>query len=326
MREMSKTVLGIGVALAGLLVLAGVVRADGDRRGFYVGAELGLADALSSDSFLSGISHPTRCDTLLYADPSHAPQDAGCTTRQARTIYTTDFDPGLGFAGAVSAGYALEAGPRVELEYLYRNQGGDASTLPAARGNETTQTKANEWLRSPSARIDNFHSHQVFLNAYYDFVNASRWTPYLGAGIGWSRTSTRYSNQFLRRTVSAGYLDAFRSTLSADHLAHFRQVGLDPDEVARAAAGTSSSLSGRLTDDLFGFQLLAGLDYALGERTSIGLKVRWARFEDMIDGAVWDVVRNHAPVLADGKTPYKVRIKTDTIQYWAVTFGLKYHF
>ena len=323
---MRTTALITGVALAGLLLLAGVARADGDRRGFYIGGELGLANGLSSDSFLSGISHPTRCDTLLYADPSQAPQDARCTTREPRKIYTTDFEPGIGFAGAVSAGYALETGLRFEIEYLYRTQGGDASTLPAARGNETTQTKSNEWLRPPAARFANFHSHQVFLNAYYDLANASRWTPYLGAGIGWSRTSTRYSNRFLRQTVSGGYLDAFRSTLNEDHLAHFRQVGLDPDEVARAAAGTSSYLSSRLSDDLFGFQLLAGLDYALGERTSIGLKVRWANFEDMNDSAVWDVVRSHAPVLADGKTPYKVRIKTDTIRYWAVTFGLKYHF
>ena len=39
-------------------------------------------------------------------------------------------------------------------------------------------------LDPPSERISDFSAHQFSVNAYYDFLNDSRWTPYVGAGVG----------------------------------------------------------------------------------------------------------------------------------------------
>ncbi len=49
------------------------------------------------------------------------------------------------------------------------------------------------------SEIRSYNAHQLFANAYYDFVNDSRWTPYAGAGIGWARTNLDYWNMFVRK-------------------------------------------------------------------------------------------------------------------------------
>lgn len=302
--------------VVGILGSASLSRAEAEtRRGFYVGIDLGLTHAASMGSPLSGISHPTRCDSILYEKSGVSdapPKDAQCTSTTPRTIYTADFDPGLGFAGALSAGYTLD-NLRFEVEYLHRRQGDDSSLLPGTT--DVTRGKGREWLRPPSASISDFQANQLFVNAYYDFRNDSPWTPYLGAGLGWAHTSLRYGNLYIRKSGQA-YLDAVSAIPNQDW----------PLLVKREAAGTVSYLNTRISKHLFGFQFLGGLDYALTERVSIGVKGRWARFQDIRHNAVWNKIRNHEPVLADGKTPYRVRIKLDGIAYWGMTIGLKYHF
>ena len=49
------------------------------------------------------------------------------------------------------------------------------------------------------SEIRSYNAHQLFANAYYDFVNDSRWTPYAGAGIGWARTNLDYWSVFVRK-------------------------------------------------------------------------------------------------------------------------------
>ena len=68
------------------------------------------------------------------------------------------------------------------------------------------------------------------------------------------------------------------------------------------AAGTLSLLETTLTGNLIGVQVLAGVDYAVGDRTSIGLKANWARFGGLTDDVEWSIIRGHAPVRADGVT------------------------
>lgn len=311
--------LALGVCIFGSASLANAE--EESRRGFYVGIDLGLTHAASMGSPLSGISHPTRCDSILYRQATETdeegmtfqpPTDAACTRDTPRTIYTADFDPGIGFAGALSAGYTLD-NLRFEVEYLHRRQGDDSSLLPGTT--DVTRGKGREWLQPPSAGISDFQANQLFVNVYYDFRNDSPWTPYLGAGLGWARTSLRYENLYIRKSGQA-YLDAVSD----------QDWPADADPVKLEAAGTVSYLNTRISKDLFGFQFLGGLDYALTERVSIGLKGRWARFQSIRHDAVWNGIRSHAPVLADGVTPYRVRIKLDNVEYWGMTIGLKYHF
>ena len=281
-----------------VLASVGMANADDNRRGFYVGVELGFANPSDLTSTMSFVNHPTRCDRRLFPASSPSPE---CTANTPARI-NNSYDLDTGFLGGLSLGYTLDRF-RVEVEYMNRSHGGDASNLQSPGGNQALRSKSSEWADPPSERISDFIAHQFFVNAYYDVLNDSRWTPYLGGGVGWAKTSMRYNNRFERKTVAEG----FPSDLSA-------------------AAGTTSFWDTRISDTTFGFQFMGGLDYALTERVSIGVKGRWAKFGDISHGGTWNRIRSHDPVQADGTTPFTSKLTLDDIEYWAMTLGLKYHF
>ena len=146
------------------------------------------------------------------------------------------FDPGAGFLGGFNAGYALD-GFRIESEYLNRSHDGDSSRWDLG-GNAALESKNNEvsTLDPPSERISDFNARQFFLSAYYDFPNDSRWTPYVGGGVGWSVTSLNDSNRFIRKTLAQGY----------------------PTDGFSGASGTISYWDDDVSKTLFGFQFMEG--------------------------------------------------------------------
>ena len=176
------------------------------------------------------------------------------------------------------------------------------------------QGKDTEWSddQPPREWIRDYAAHQIFANLYYDFPNESPWTPYVGGGLGVAITTLHYANQFIRKP-DAEYL----------------RIDFEPDWPAaakRAAGGTLSSLDTTVRQEAFGFQVLAGADYALTEHTSVGVTGRWAQFGHITDEATWDLIRSHAPVQADGVTPFDTTQRFEGISYLAVTVGLKYYF
>ena len=299
-----------------VFVLTGAVQAEDDQKGHsgvYVGLELGFvnADGLSSD--LSGVNHPTQCDQLLKDnDPATDDKvvdlsDPACNVGNIpQTLSANSFDLGNELLGGISVGYVRDR-LRVELEYSHRvYDGSDSSLWRIPNSNAPLASKNNEVseLDPPSERISNFDAHQLFVNAYYDFPNSSRWTPYLGAGFGWARTRFDYSVRFLRKTLAQSY----------------------PSDKPPAAAGTLSYWDTRVSETLFGYQLLGGLDYALSEDVSMGIKARWAEFDDFSHTGVWDLIRSHEPVQADGMTPWESELEFDDVEYWAVSFLVKFKF
>ena len=287
---------------------------QGSRSGFYVGVGVGIASSAPLGSSVSAVTTPTKCDTLLYLDPSMAPSGAPeCRDTTPKALSSNGFEPSAGFTGGLSAGYAF-APLRVEFEYRARSHGDDASLIIASSTNQAVVSKASEWspVYPPTEVVSSYRAHQFFANLYYDFANDSRWTPFVGAGAGTARTNLHYSRRLLRKTIAQGYQDVDPPLSVADRPA--------------AAAGTFSLLDTPATGTLLGFQVLGGMDYAVGERTSIGINAHWARFGDITEDVVWSIIRSHAPVRADGVTPFSGELTLDSLEYWAVTLELKYRF
>jgi opacity protein-like surface antigen len=94
--------------------------------------------------------------------------------KHSNPAYTSDlliFDPGYGLSGQI--GYRLFPKIRTELEFVYRtNEIGEAPGSAIIGSGKAEQT-----------------SIAAMLNAYYDFANQTRLTPYIGAGVGVAQVS-----------------------------------------------------------------------------------------------------------------------------------------
>ena len=296
-------------------VLAGLpdaASAQSERQGFYAGLQLGVVNATPVSSSVTFINHPTRCDVLLYPSSVSPPVGDPACLDDTPAVVLNEFEHGLGLASGFMVGYAA-GGVRLEVEYLHRYLGDDTSPIGGS-ASAALQGKDSEWSSDhpPEEWIGDYAAQQFFANVYYDFGNASSWTPYVGAGIGMAATDMSYYIQFIRKPE-----------------AEYLLVEFDPDWPAaakRAAAGTASIMDTKAATTVFGYQLLAGVDYGLSPRTSIGVTARWARFGEVTHDATWNVIRSHAPVQADGVTPFDANLEFGGIGYQAVTVNLKYHF
>lgn len=304
------------VVTAAIATIVAVPAIAQERRpGPYVGIHPGATLTSPLSAPLTGNSQPTRCDSLLYSNG--VPVATDCPPSSPREIYSTDFDLGTGYIGSVQAGYGWTR-LRLEAEYVVRFEGSSSAPIYAT-SDFVASGKAREWNEAapPHARVSDLRAHQIFANIYYDFANASRWTPYAGVGAGIARTSLAYGNRYVRKTLAQG----FHPT-----------GGVDPTTAAaipewqRNSAGTVSAIEADVSDTVLGFQLLGGLDYDLTDRVSVGAQVRWSRFEPITAELTWDLVRSHAPVLADGVTPYVLGLEVDGMQHLALTAGIKVRF
>ncbi len=296
---------------------------------FYVGADLGLADSHVLDSTSFGTSRPTRCDVLMYSDATRPTgaiaNDPACGTVDSKTKWNSRFDTGSGLAVGLHTGYVRDR-LRFELEFMHVKPGSASHPIITASTHPGLASKDREWSEAapPHEWISDFRIRQYFANLFYDFSLESRWTPYIGIGAGWARVKMQHKRRLLRKTEDEGYLDVASDVPEAQS-----EYGWKPAswfEWRENAAGTLSAMDTELSDTLFGFQLLAGVDYALTDRTSVGIKARWSQFDNFKDYAAYDLIRDHAPVDVDGVTPFGDQVKMDNIEYWAVTVGFKRRF
>jgi len=300
------------LALAGFaLALFGPLASAGEA---YVSVSPGLAwDEI--DASAAGISHPTRCDRLLYANPADAPTDAACADSTPRLLFSDEFDFGAGQAGSISLGYAWERF-RLEAEFFGRSQGRETRPGIAASGNVALEGKNSEWSDDlpPYYQISGFRTRQLFVNAYYAFGSGSAWKPFVGAGVGIARIDAAFEGSYLRRALADGYVAA---------------VGGDPaqpEDWQIAAAGSQSRFDAKLSDEVFGHHAAAGVERQLADRTQAFLMLRWSSFGNMSQNTQWSTIRSHAPVQADGITPFTSELAFENMGGPAATLGLRYSF
>ena len=161
-------------------------------------------------------------------------------------------------------------------------------------------------------RIGSLSSQNVFAHAYVDFPGRSRVTPYVGAGVGIGLTKLDYGDLWARNPDPAPLGTA---------------AGLPNEaEIRRNLAATTTSKQAELHDRPTGDQVLGGVDYAMSDAVSLGIKGRWVRFA--AEDIEWERLRSHASQLRlDGSKPVTFRIRTDgALSFVGVSLAMRYTF
>ena len=296
--------------------------------GFYVSGEVGANFAMGLDTTGTSNDRASWCDE--YINPRYNEYER-CTgpDRSVGGRWENEFDGATGILAGAAAGYSFAGhnqnnplgGLRVELEYFYRQSNYD-QTADIFGGAGTQQDKLTDEIVQATDRIGSMTSHNLFGNLFYDFVNTSRFTPYIGLGGGVGFTDMEYGSVWARNEDSMNADGSYKISTGAD-LPNY-------DEIRRNLANTVSVGQATLSDVLLGFQVLFGVDYAITQAVSLGLKGRWVRFGSFSDDFIWNPLRGHPPYLrkpgASDREPVSGRLKTDNVEFFGVSVNLKYHF
>ncbi len=285
--------------------------------GFYLSSEQGASFASGLDFSGTSDDRESACDEFL--NPWYLLGGDRCTkvNRGEGDDWKNVFDGARGIVSGVALGYRLEGRFRLESEYFFYNSEYDQTT-PVTGAEGVGFAKLGQEIERAEDRLGNLSSHNLFGNLYFDFINSSRFTPYVGVGAGVGFAAVDWGSIWARNA------DPGKITTGADfpfasnaQLVAFRQN----------LAGTVSSARSELSDTLFGYQVLLGADYALTERVSLGVKGRWVNYSSLSDDVVWDPLRSHEPNLRrDGSEPVKGRMTSRNVAMVDFSFDLKYAF
>ena len=209
-------------------------------------------------------------------------------------------------------GLRRNRGIGAEGEYFYRNANHDSTANPFPAG--TAPGGGYEVIED---FVDNVLSHNFFANLYYDYHSDSKFTPYVGIGVGLAN-------------VSVGYRTLWQRTMNLDEVGVFDTTGPQGEAglaLNRKLRGALTYGQAKMSDTLFGYQALAGVDYQVSEPLTIGLKFRWADFGEFEDESLYTKLRGHEPVYGNPPdNPATYYIRTDDIQFWGISLNMKYQF
>ncbi len=284
--SMKLRVIMIALALCAILGLAGTSAAQGAKpSGWYVGLGLGINKA-------SGIEQAGHNrDTICYPedDCSHV----GGAPDGYRWYYDLDADDGSAFE--VSIGRALGS-MRLELALAQRKNDVEQkfTDITYLDGSRIMARPVSNYQSDTVSRIDNLTTRTLSFNLYYDFsLPGSRFTPYLGAGVGVSFVE-----------LSGVYFEA-------------RYSCKDPGSNCDMPEQYDGRQNEDLTDTVLSAYLHAGLDYRVSEKMLIGAKLTYSMVGDMEAKGGYDF----HPV-ADLTNTTEIT----GMNHFSVMFGVKYFF
>ena len=304
-----RPVLSRFVAMVSIAV-CGCLPATGATAQWYVG--VGIGGNASRDVVMESRSNDRASICDEYINP-RALSVAGCTTpdRGAGDGWLAPFDPGAGFSGEVQLGVRLS--PRWRLAAVYARSGTDFDqTVSSTDATGADFDKIGNELSVGEETLGSATSDEFRIVAYRDWPNRSRWTPYAGAGAAVSRTRKDFA-----------WLWA-RSADPADIATGLGQP--NAEEIRRNLAGTVSVGRRTLRDTMVGYVLVAGVERALSDSVSVGLKAEWKRFEAFEpDGYAGDLLRSHPPNLRlDGSEPVRAWSRTRATGRFSAMFTIRY--
>ena len=315
-----------------VLVVMGLVFSSGPvlaKDGFYLGMDLGIAVSPGINTDNSDNDVGTTCDGFINNNGSggHLVTPKAGECNPPPSAWSNGFDGGTGILAGASLGYRMGSF-RIEGEYFYRGTTHDSSDIAAAPSDDVTQAKAAQELAFIEGGLDDVLSHNFFANLYYDYRSDSKFTPYLGVGVGFAQVSMDFYNRWARNH-DPSQISTFTTDENGDAL-DLQSLPQQEREnrllLNRNVAGTTSIARAKLSDTLFGYQVIAGVDYQVSEPVSIGLKFRWADFAEFEDGGEWNQLRSHDSARSPGGTRVQYKVMTDDIQFWGVSLNMKYQF
>lgn len=298
------------IALFLLVVSAGLAPASAGAAPVYMGVSLG--GNVSSDVTVASRSDDRASICDEYINP-RALVVSGCTSpgRGAGDGWLAPFDSGWGFSLEAELGYRLSPRYRVAGIYSYNETNFD-QTVSSTDATGADFDKISNELSVGEETLGAARSHELFLVAFRDWPNRTRWTLYagIGAGVSWARKDFSW-----RWARSADPQDI--------------QTGLDQpnaDEIRRNLAGTESVGRAALRDVMVGYVLMAGVDRALTKDLSMGLKFQWKGFDAFeSDAYQGDLLRSHTPNLRlDGSEPVSAWSRTNDTGRFSILFTMRY--
>ena len=305
----------VAAAVVGLVLAPGLARGQ-----FYVGGNIGAGFASGLALAGSDNDRTAVCDEFINPLFADVP---GCTDPvRPGDSWMGQFDGAVGILAGAAAGYSfrdrlpgrLLGRFRLEMEYFHRGlaYSDEGTDIQFSSGPAVIAHQTGEYVLSED-RLGRFAGRNVFGNLYFDFFGAGRFTPWVGFGGGVGFTDVEYG--------ALGLLNSDPARITSG-------AGLpNADQIARNLAGTVISEQADLHDTLFGYQVLFGVDYALTESVSLGVKGRWVDFDTFRDGGTWDRLRSHESQLRlDGSEPVVYEIELDGVESFGVSLDLKYHF
>lgn len=292
---------------------------------WYLSTDVGFAMSPDLDVLTGGLddwvsvenaAHSSiRCDATINPDRFQTEPGACGSDPAVWGPMNETFDGGMGILSGLALGYRMGSF-RIEGEYFYRSAAHDDTAVPTTPDYDPSTDKGFHTVRDA---VDDVLSNNFFANLYYDFRSESKLTPYLGIGAGLGDMTIEYRTLW-HRTNDPRYITVFDTE------------GLTGDELAKAQAlnrkvvGTITSDRAKLSDRIFGYQAIVGLNYQVSDPVSVGLKFRWTDYLEFNDESEYDYLRNHASVAGNPPVPVTYYVETDDIQFWGVSLNLKYNF
>lgn len=259
------------VLVAATLVLGSVSGvsaqdATGERRsGWYVGG--GFGGSWPSSLVQNGWNRDPFCyPTDACFDEAPRPEISGYRWRY-------DVAAAPGFAFELSTGVLVDRA-RLELSLGATRNGLDQTFVSVTDydGVPMEARRDTTVVSDVRSSIDHLAVRTLAFNAYYDFPAGSRFSPYVGAGLGPAFVTV----------AGVRFSDEYRDT-AADGDVH------DPP---------LSSYNARLDDDLSAtvpaWQLHAGADFRVAGGTALGAKLTWSMLADVETSGGYDLHAAHA--------------------------------
>lgn len=275
-------VLGAALGTCAVLAASGAAAEDA-RSGWYVGASVGTSRV--SDMEQAGRNR----DDICYPDSDCS----GGAPEGYRWLY--DLDPESAAAFEVAVGRMFGRW-RLELSLSERRNKVKQkfSSISYLDGSRSVPNPASNYRSATRADADRLSTRTLALGVYHDFaLPGSRFTPYLGAGLGVSFVE-----------LSGVYFEARYSCANSA-----------PDCANPERYDSRQDVD--LADAVLSTHLHAGLDYALSDRFLLGLKLSYSMVEDAEDAGGY----------AEHPVPgIKSVTEISGMNHWALTLGVKYLF